>query len=252
METNAWILDGQNGIESLKKIDNRELPALGDHDVLVQMHAASLNHRDVAIAEAQHGLCLEKPIIPTSDGAGTVRATGANVKTFKPGDKVCTHLLPHKFYAEPATFPEIMTGLGHGTDGALCTYGIFHETAFVRMPEGLLFVEASTLPCAGLTAWNALFGLRGLKRLKEGDVVLVQGTGGVSVFAMQFALAAGATVIATTSSEAKAPKLASLGAHHVLNYKTDPNWGETAKQLTPDKKGVHVVVNRRSVNRSKP
>lgn len=111
------------------------------------------------------------------------------------------------------------------------------------MPKGLSYVEASTLPCAALTAWNALFGLkRERSNLGKGDVVLVQGTGGVSVIAMQFALALDATVIATTSTEAKAQRLSALGAHHVINYKTDPNWGETAKRLTPERKGVDVVV----------
>ncbi|BCR87795.1 uncharacterized protein ACHE_40360S [Aspergillus chevalieri] len=106
----------------------------------------------------------------------------------------------------------------------------------MRRLEGLLFVETSTLPCAGLTTWNALFGLRGLKRLEEVDVVLVQGTGGVSLFAMQFARAAGETVITTTSSEAKAPKLASLDAHHVLNYKTDPSWAKPPNSSYPTKR----------------
>lgn len=109
------------------------------------------------------------------------------------------------------------------------------------MPESLSWVEASTLSCAALTAWNALYGLEG-RQVKPGDVVLTQGTGGVSLFALQFAVAAGATVIATTSSDDKAKKLKSLGAHHVLNYKSDPNWGETAQNLTPGHLGVNHII----------
>lgn len=188
-------------------------------------------------------MTLTNPVIPASDGAGIIHSTGSKVATFKPGDKVCTHLLQKKPYSETATMSDIVTGLGHGMDGTLRSYGVFHETGLVRMPEGLSYVEASTLPCAALTAWNALFGLKREKsNLGKGDVVLVQGTGGVSVIAMQFALALGATVIATTSTEVKAQKLSSLGAHHVLNYRTDQNWGETAKWLTPEQKGVDVVV----------
>ena len=107
------------------------------------------------------------------------------------------------------------------------------------MPENLSFNEACTLSCAALTAWNALYGLNALK---PGDWVLTQGTGGVSIFAIQFALAAGATVIATTSSEDKGKRLKELGAHHVINYKKDPDWGKTAKNLSPGKLGVHHVI----------
>jgi NADPH:quinone reductase-like Zn-dependent oxidoreductase len=109
------------------------------------------------------------------------------------------------------------------------------------MPETLSPEEASTTGCAGVTAWNALYGLKS-NALKPGDVVLTQGTGGVSMFAVQFAAAAGATVIATTSSEEKAKKLKELGVQHVINYKTDPNWGETAKKLTPDGQGVDHIL----------
>lgn len=198
------------------------------------------------IEQGLHGLTLSKPIIPASDGAGVILATGAKA-ILQPGDLVCTHLLQHKPAHEPVTFPEIMTGLGHGTDGTIRKCGVFHESALLRMPQGLSFVQASTLSCAGLTAWNALYGLRRASIRAAGDdgeneFVLVQGTGGVSVLAMQFALAAGATVIATTSTAEKMQKLRSLGAHHVINYREDVNWGETAKALTPNARGVDVVV----------
>lgn len=196
------------------------------------------------LEQGLYGLTLPKPIIPASDGAGVILAAGAKT-TLQPGDQVCTHLLLHKPAYEPVTFPEIILGLGHGTDGTIRKCGVFHESALVRMPQGLSFMQASTLPCAGLTAWNALYGLRRFPtsgNTGEKEFVLVQGTGGVSIMAMQFAMAAGATVIATTSSAEKMQKLRSLGAHHVINYREDANWGETAKALTPDARGVDVVV----------
>ena len=130
--------------------------------------------------------------------------------------------------------------MGGVVDGTLREYAVFNEQGLVRMPSNLNYAEGSTLTCAGVTAWNALYG--GQNVLKQGDVVLTQGTGGVSVFAVQFAVAAGATVIATTSSDEKGKVLKNLGATHVLNYKTDPNWGATAKKLSPRGEGVDFVI----------
>lgn len=138
----------------------------------------------------------------------------------------------------PAT---VATGLGGVLDGTLREYGSFEETGLVHMPSNLDFLEASTLSCAALTAWNALYGLES-RALKPGETVLTQGTGGVSIFALQFAKAAGATVIATTSSSKKAEVLKKLGADHVINYKETPNWGEQAKSLTPGQLGINHVV----------
>jgi NADPH:quinone reductase-like Zn-dependent oxidoreductase len=133
------------------------------------------------------------------------------------------------------------TGLGGVLDGTLRQHGVFEDSGLVQMPQSLSAEEASTLSCAALTAWNALYGLKS-NALKPGDVVLTQGTGGVSMFAVQFAVAAGATVISTTSSEEKAKKLEALGAHHVINYKSDPNWGETAKKFTSGGQGVDHIL----------
>lgn len=126
-------------------------------------------------------------------------------------------------------------------DGTLRSTAVFLESGLVRMPKNLTFREASTLPCAGLTAWNALMGLPG-RPLQRGDYVLTLGSGGVSLFALQIAVAAGATVISTTSSAAKADRLKALGAHHVINYRDDPDWGHTARQLTPDGAGFDFVI----------
>ena len=154
---------------------------------------------------------------------------------FSTGQKVCTlfnqgHIAG---YLTPAT---ATTGLGGALDGTLRQYAVFPESGLVLAPATLTPIEASTLSCASVTAWNALYGLSD-RALRPGDIVLTQGTGGVSIAALQFALAGGATVISTTSSAEKAKKLKELGAHHVINYKDTPNWGEEAKKLTPGGEG---------------
>lgn len=200
-------------------------------------------------------------MIPGSDGAGEVVSVGGRVTRFKPGNKVVT-LFNQGHLGGSLDLTNVATGLGGVLNGTLCDYGVFDQQGLVEMPSTLSFQEASTLPCAALTAWNSLFGLES-KPLKAGQAVLTQGTGGVSIFAAQvcnplsiipdsptpntnlpykFALAAGATVIATTSSNAKAGALKALGVHHVINYRENPNWGETAKNLTHANEGVDFVV----------
>lgn len=137
------------------------------------------------------------------------------------------------------TVQDIAAALGSSTDGVLQEYVIVNEAGLVHMPSILSYEEAATLPCAGVTAWNSLYGSRSLR---PGDTVLTQGTGGVSIFALQFALAGGAETIATTSSKEKELWLKEFGAHHVINYKEDPNWGETARQLSLDQQGVNYVI----------
>lgn len=136
---------------------------------------------------------------------------------------------------------DISAGLGHSIDGTLRDRGHFHETALVHAPKDLDFGRASTLTCSGLTAWNALFGLKG-RQVQAGNWVLVQGTGGVSIAALQFAVAVGAIVVATTSTAVKATRLQALGAAHVLNYRQVPAWGSTARALTPGGRGFDFVV----------
>lgn len=180
------------------------------------------------------------PVVPGSDAAGTVIAVGKKVTEFQVGDKVCT-LFNQEHQAGPITPRALGSGLGGAIDGTLRRVAVFPEHGLVAAPSTISPVEASTLTCAPLTAWNALYGLQS-KALKPGDVVLTQGTGGVSLAAVQFARAAGATVIATTSSDEKGKKLKELGAHHVINYKTTPNWGEVAKSLTPNGEGVDHII----------
>ena len=185
---------------------------------------------------------------------------------FQNGDRVLT-LFNQTHIAGPVKRADLSSGLGGGIDGTLRQYGAFGESGLVKMPTTLDFKQGSTLPCAAVTAWNALYGIEG-KSLKPGDTVLTQGTGGVSMFALQvcnllqlhfvnllvlnfslltkralqFAKAAGARVISTTSSDAKVKILKDLGADHIINYKTDASWGETAKKLTPDGVGcAHIL-----------
>ncbi|RDW59147.1 hypothetical protein BP5796_12071 [Coleophoma crateriformis] len=235
-----WTLNGQDGVESLTSQQCQLPNELGATDVLVQIHAASLNYRDVVLAKGKFGLVTSPNVVPGSDGAGIVHSVGKSVTTFAPGDKVVTHLVPH---ALPHVFPtgaDVSSGLGQVAQGTIQEYGVFDETALVAMPKNLSFEQAATLTCSGLTAWNALFG--GGKKVGKGDTVLTQGTGGVSVAALQFACAAGATVIATTSNDIKAARLSKLGASHVINYRTEPQWGAAAKALTPNGFGVTNVV----------
>ncbi|KAJ5949151.1 Polyketide synthase enoylreductase [Penicillium verhagenii] len=236
--TKQWVIEnGDNGFESLVYREAK-IPRVGENDVLVKLHAASLNYRDLIIPKGMYPLPHQLPVVPASDGAGEVIEIGSKVTEFKKGDKVTTLFNQGHQYG-PIDIPGTLTGLGGMIDGVLREYGVFAEKGLVKAAKNLSAIENSTLSCAALTSWNALYGL---KPLKPGQFVLVQGTGGVSIFGLQFAKAAGATVIATTSSAQKAEKLKQLGADHVINYKEDENWGETAKKLTPDGAGVDHIL----------
>ena len=189
------------------------------------------------ITKGQYPFPQRDTVVPASDGAGIVEGVGKNVTRFEKGDKVIT-LFNQGHIAGTIDETALAGGVGGVMDGCLRQYGSYDEQGLVHMPQNLNYLEASTLTCAGVTAWNALYGL---KRLMPGDWVLTQGTGGVSIFAVQFAKVAGAKVIATTSSKEKGDKLKELGADHVLNYKEDTNWGETAKKLTGGRGVQHVV-----------
>ena len=177
--------------------------------------------------------------MPASDGAGTVEAVGKQVSKFQKGDKVQT-LFNQGHLAGAIDDQAMASGVGGSVDGGLRQYGAYNELGLVHMPSNLNFLEGSTLTCAAVTAWNALYGIKD-RGLMPGDWILTQGTGGVSIFAVQFAKAAGARVIATTSSADKAEKLKKLGADHIINYKEDPNWGETAKKHTGGLGVQHVL-----------
>jgi NADPH:quinone reductase-like Zn-dependent oxidoreductase len=216
-------------------IETRPDPKPKAGEVLVRVRASSLNYHDFIVVLG--GIPTPDCRIPMSDGAGEVIAVGEGVTKWKAGDKVISLFFPswQSGQIEAAGFASVP---GDGADGFGCEYYAGPETAFTRMPEGWTFDEAATLPCAALTAWRGMYVET---KTKPGDWVLVQGTGGVSIFALQFAKATGARVIATSSSEAKLEKLRALGADHVINYKETPEWGKKAFELTGGR-GVDEVV----------
>ncbi|KAK4937462.1 hypothetical protein LTR10_021914 [Elasticomyces elasticus] len=235
-----WTIRANAGIDALQFEDNIPIPELSGIQCLIRIEAVSLNYRDIAMATDRYIWSVAKSFVPVSDGSGEIVAVGSEVTEFQVGDKVC--MLFMQEHQDGIITPQIRaSSLGSQRDGVLQRYGVFEEAGLVSLPSHLTCIEGSTLPCAAVTAWNCLFGLQA-KPLQKGEILLTQGTGGVSLFAMQFGLAVGATVICTTSSPEKARKLKGLGAHHVINYKDDPNWGETAKALSEDGLGVHHIV----------
>lgn len=216
-------------------IEERPDPVAGSGEVLVRMHASSLNYHDFVVVMG--GIPTEDGRIPMSDGAGEVIAVGDGVTKFKPGDRVLSLFFPdwQKGSIDALGFGGVP---GDGADGFAAELVAMPETAFTRMPAGYSYTEAATLPCAALTAWRGMF-VEG--SVKPGDWVLTQGTGGVSVFALQLAKAAGARVISTSSSDEKLKRMTALGADHVINYKETPEWGRKAFELTGGR-GVDEVV----------
>jgi NADPH:quinone reductase-like Zn-dependent oxidoreductase len=209
----------------------RPVPAPGE--VLVRIRATSLNYRDLLIGKAPRSA----PLVPLCDGAGEVVEVGVGVSGVKVGDRVAGTYF-QDWVSGPVTKNIFRTVLGQTIDGVLAEYVVLKEHGVVRIPEHLSFEEEATLPCAGLTAWQALV-TEG--RIKAGDTVVVMGTGGVSIFALQFALLCGAKVIATTGSDSKMERLKSMGASAVINYKTTPEWDKQVLELTGGAGADHVV-----------
>jgi NADPH:quinone reductase-like Zn-dependent oxidoreductase len=230
------VPSGCRSIDELSRVD-RPHPQLRPGQVLIRIRAASLNRRDQAIiAGTYFGKPVARDTIPLSDGAGEVTAVGDGVVRFKPGDRVAT-----AFFQRPpdgSPFAE-QAALGSPLDGTLADQMVAYEDGLVSMPEGLTFEEAACLPCAAVTAWNALM-IAGTP-VKAGDTVLVLGTGGVSMFALQFAKAAGARVIATSSSDEKIERVKALGATDGVNYERTPEWDRAVLKLTGGR-GVDCVV----------
>ncbi|KAJ7662598.1 alcohol dehydrogenase superfamily protein [Mycena polygramma] len=204
-------------------------------EVLVKTHAVSLQFRDLMVSSGKYPGPLPENLVPCSDMAGEVIAVGADVNEWKVGDRVCANFLTDKIHNDAPG----VEGLGGAVHGVLTEYRSFQAASLVAIPEHLSYEEASTLPCAAITAYNAL--LSGFAPLKAGDTVLVQGTGGVSIFGLQFAVASGATVIATSSSDEKLKTATKLGAKHVINYKTTVDWPAEVKKLTHGA-GVDYVI----------
>ncbi|MBX3075606.1 NAD(P)-dependent alcohol dehydrogenase [Candidatus Obscuribacterales bacterium] len=210
--------------------------ALGPRDVLVQMKTASLNYRDLLVCTGRYRK-ISLPRVPLSDGVGEVMEVGQAVTKVKVGMRVSPNFMTG--WTGGTITPEVIqTDLGAGIDGVLRQYAVFDERSLVKIPDYLSDEEAATLPCAALTAWN---GLIEEGNLKAGETVLVMGSGGVSIFAMQFALMSGAEVIATSSSDEKLKRLKKMGAAHVINYKSNPDWDKEVVKFTRGRGVDHVI-----------
>ncbi|MBA2379326.1 MAG: NAD(P)-dependent alcohol dehydrogenase [Blastocatellia bacterium] len=226
------------GIEKLAMAE-RDMPVPGPGEVLVRLHAASLNFRDVMVVSGKYNPRMKLPAVPLSDGAGEVVEVGSGVSKWMAGDRVMPTLVQGWIDGGPSAVKR-KTSLGAGAewDGVLREYAAFSEDGLVLIPEYLTYEEASTLPCAALTAWHALIVSGGIK---PGETVLTQGSGGVAVFALQFAKMAGARVIATSSSDEKLVRLKELGADECINYRDVPDWDRVVLDLT-GRDGVDHVV----------
>jgi NADPH:quinone reductase-like Zn-dependent oxidoreductase len=232
-----YQLENLGSFDALKLVDAQE-PRPGAREVVVRVRACSLNHRDLnIIAGSYSSVALKAGAIPLSDGAGEVSALGAGVTRWKVGDRVAPIFVQR--WLGGNLQPEYMpSALGGPSDGVLAERIVLSEEGLVRIPSHLSFEEAATLPCAAVTAWNAVF-VRGA--LQAGQTLVTLGTGGVSLFAAQFGLMAGARVIATTASEAKAARLRALGVTDVINYRTTPDWEARVRELT-EARGADLVV----------
>jgi NADPH:quinone reductase-like Zn-dependent oxidoreductase len=226
------------GIDDLALVE-RDLPQPGYREVQVKLHAASINYRDIMVVSGTYNPKMKRPAVPFSDGAGEVAAVGEGVTKWKVGDRVMP-IFAQEWFEGETTEAKRRTSLGAGAywDGVLREYATFSEEGVVRIPEHLSFEEAATLPCAALTAWNALAVSGGLK---AGETVLTLGTGGVSIFAVQIAKLFGARVIATSSSTEKIAKLKVLGADETINYRENEDWERSVLELTAGRGVDHVV-----------
>src|SRR5689334_4074670 len=235
MTMKVWEIQNAYGIENLQLTDKPE-PKPGPGQVVVSMKAASLNYRDL-LTVIGYGGGYPLPLIPFSDGAGEVSAIGPGVTRIAVGDRVCP-LFFQSWLSGPITAESRNRPLGGPFPGVLQQSMLLDAEGVSKVSAKLSYEEAATLPCAGLTAWRAVTIEA---PVGPGDTVLVQGTGGVSIFALQFAKARGATVIATSSSDEKLARARKLGADHTINYKSHPEWGSVARELTGGR-GVDVVV----------
>ena len=234
------------GIENLTIVERPQprAEALGANEVLIRVRAVSLNYRDLMMVQGQYDPTLTMGRVPCSDGAGEVFAIGAAVTAFVPGDLVMGSFFQN-WHDGPMTSSKSRGALGGDVDGLLQEFAVLSENAVVKAPAGWSSQEAATLPCAAVTAFNALHGgMPGAgpagAAISPGDTVLVQGTGGVSIFALQLAKAAGAKVIVTSSSDEKLAKAKALGADGLVNYKTTPDWEKPVRAMSDG--GVDFVV----------
>lgn len=233
----AWVINNF-GIDELS-LEERPVPSLGEKDVLVKLHATSINYRDLMVVEGTYNPKMKLPAVPFSDGAGEVVEVGSGVTKWKPGDRVMPIFAQHWFDGDPdAEIRKTSLGAGSAWDGTLREFAAFNESGLVAIPSHLSYQEAATLGCAGLTAWHSVVESG---QVKPGETVVTLGTGGVSVFALQFAKAAGARVIATSSSDEKLERLRELGAVETINYRTREDWDKAILELTGGRGADHVI-----------
>ena len=232
----AFEIQNKFGLDSLTQVERSD-PAAAPYHAVIKLGAVSLNYRDLLTIEGKYNPRLPLPLVPVSDGVGAVVSIGEGVTRVKVGDRVAANFSQKWLGGEP-TRPKLGATLGGPLDGMLAEYRVLHEDGLVHLPAHLTDEEAATLPCAAVTAWNSLINMG---KLTAGETVLLQGTGGVSIFALQFAKLAGARVIITSSSDEKLERAKELGADFCINYTTTPDWDKRAKELTGGIGVDHIV-----------
>jgi len=215
------------GLEHLQ-LAERPAPEPGPDEVVIRVRAVSLNYRDLLVVQGKYNPRMKLPRVPLSDGAGEVVTVGANVTTSKPGDRVVVPFFPAWIEGE-LTASKAASALGGDVDGLLREYAAIRADALLPIPEHLSFEQAATLPCAAVTAWHGLFVS---SHLQPGQTLLLQGTGGVSLFGLQFGKIAGATTVLISSSDAKLERARAMGVHHTVNYRTEPDWEKRILEIT--------------------
>lgn len=232
----AFQLQGGFGLDHIVENELPE-PVPGPGQVLIKMKAVSLNYKDLLLINGQLSSDLTLPFIPVSDGVGTVVSLGDHTSRFKVGDRVCGIISQGWISGEP-TESWLRTILGGPLSGVLSEYVVLPEEGLVRVPDYLTDEEAAALPCAGVTAWHAVVSEG---NVKADETVVVQGTGGVSLFALQFAKLHGATVIVTSSSDEKLERAKKIGADFTINYRQTPDWNRAVMNYTDGRGADHVI-----------
>lgn len=233
----AHVLENGFGIENIA-LRERDMADLDSHEIRIAIKAASLNFRDYLMVTGNYNPKLKLPMIPLSDGAGEVVAIGKSVSRYKIGDRVMPIFSQNWIAKRPYSDDMRKSTLGGPLDGTACEMMHVPERAAVEIPEGLSYAEAATLPCAALTAWSSLVTMN---QAKPGEYVVVLGTGGVSIFALQFAKMLGCKVIATSSSTDKLKKAEQLGADYLINYKDKPEWAKEVRKITKMQGADHII-----------